>query len=97
MGWAARTQHKGPGMHNTRTGYARRSKVWSQQDMARALNDAFKLGQPVKRREPGELLHKPSGHGKGKWHSVRTLRAYKAASKVARQVAAASRAINRAA
>jgi hypothetical protein len=84
-------------MHNTRTGYARRFKVWSQQDMARALNAEFKLDQPRLPRERGELLHLPSGHGKGKWHSVRTLRAYKAASKSRRQVASAARAANRSA
>lgn len=96
MGWAARTNYRGPGMHNTRTGRARRFRAWTHRQMASALNSEFKIGVTVTRTR-GELLHRPSGHGKGKWQSVRTLRAYKVASKLRRQVSSAARAVNRAA
>ncbi len=39
--------------------------------------------------------HKPSGHGKGKWHDIDSLWSYKLARRKARKVAAASRARNR--
>lgn len=42
-----------------------------------------------------ERLHKPNGHGKGKWHDNRTLWAYKLQRRAARKVATASRARNR--
>lgn len=94
MGWAKRTKHQGPGMRITTAGFPVR--VWSQADMARELTEVFHIGRRV-RRTKGELLHKPSGHGKGKWQNTRTLVAYKAKAKRRKAIASQSRAVNRAA
>lgn len=45
-------------------------------------------------RKP-KLLHKPSGHGKGKWHCTRTLIAYKFKARRRRLIANESRRRNR--
>lgn len=44
-----------------------------------------------------QMAHKPSGHGKGKWHSRTSLWAYKRLSRRKRLIAAASRRANRSA
>ncbi len=45
-------------------------------------------------RSKKAMAHKPSGHGKGKWHSRTSLWAYKRLSRRKRQIAARSRRIN---
>lgn len=45
--------------------------------------------------KPMTLLHDVSGHGKGKWHSRRTLWTYKLRRKAANQRASAARRRNR--
>lgn len=95
MGWAARTRHRGPGMRNTRTGRAPR--LWKHKDLIAALNQEFRIGVKSDARIKGALLHLPSGHGKGKWQSIATLYAYIGQRKVRREIAAASRQVNRAA
>lgn len=95
MGWAARTKHNGPGMHDTRR--QRFPRLWGQRDVASALNNEFGIGQRRDKRQKGDLLHVPSESGTGRWHSLRTLRASKAKAKRLREMAAEARALNRAA
>lgn len=49
----------------------------------------------IRVRSIADLRHTPSGHGKGKWHSMRTFWAWRIARKKARKVSQASRARNR--
>jgi len=46
-------------------------------------------------RSKKDIVHKPSGFGKGKWHDLKSLWTYKRAARTARKVASASRARNR--
>ena len=46
-------------------------------------------------RSKRDLLKRTNGHGKGKWHGVRTLWAYKQLTKRRRKIAEASRRQNR--
>lgn len=57
----------------------------------------IRRGKKRRLRSKSALAHKPSGHGKGKWHSRTTLWAYKRKSRRLRQIAAASRRANLAA
>lgn len=56
-----------------------------------------KLGKAKRLRSKKALAHKPSGHGKGKWHSRTSLWAYKRLSRQKRLIANASRRRNRSA
>lgn len=57
----------------------------------------IKTGKARRLRSRYQMAHKPSGHGKGKWHSRTSLWAYKRLSRRKRLIAAASRRANRAA
>lgn len=57
----------------------------------------IKKGKARRLRSRYQMAHKPSGHGKGKWHSRTSLWAYKRLSRRKRLIAAASRRANRAA
>lgn len=53
------------------------------------------LGRPRRLRSAKQLEHKPSGVGKGRWHSRQALWRAKRKDRRKRQIAAASRARNR--
>ncbi len=57
----------------------------------------IKRGKARRLRSRWQMAHKPSGVGKGKWHSRTSLWNYKRAARRARKVADASRRANRAA
>lgn len=57
----------------------------------------LRLGKARRLRSKKALAHKPSGFGKGKWHSRSTLWAYKRKGRRLRLIAAESRRRNRAA
>jgi len=46
-------------------------------------------------RSKSQMAHKPNGDGKGKWHSRTTLWNYKRLARRKRQIAKASRRLNR--
>lgn len=96
MGWAERTGHQGPGMHITRRRL--RSRILSMGAINADLNETFRIGKPPapKTRVRGVVMrHKPSGHGHGKWQTVRSLIKYILKRRERNRVAAASRAQNR--
>lgn len=56
-----------------------------------------RVGKARRLRSKYQMAHKPSGHGKGKWHSRTSLWAYKRHARRRRLMADASRRRNRAA
>lgn len=56
----------------------------------------IRRGKSRRLKSRKQLLHKPSGHGKGKWHSRTSLWAYKRLTRRKNQIASASRQRNRA-
>jgi len=56
-----------------------------------------KFGKARRLRSKRAMAHKPSGDGKGKWHSRTSLWAYKRKSRRLRKMADESRRLNRAA
>lgn len=91
MGWAARTGHKGPGMHGSPLGKATPVRAMSMGALNGSMNTEFRLGH---RRAPGANLPHPSGRGKGKWQSQATLDRYRRARDAKRRRAGRSRAAN---
>lgn len=55
-----------------------------------------KLGKALRLRSKKQMAHKPSGHGKGRWHSRTTLWKSKRKDRRKRLIANKSRRLNRA-
>lgn len=59
------------------------------------MTDLIRRGKAKRLRARTQLAHKPSGRGKGKWHSRTSLWAYKRLTRRKRLIAHTSRRRNR--